>query len=451
MFFMPFNILGMWFRGLFAVAIIGLGIYVLKLCYDETYVAIPVVNERIEATLGNDGTVILKRPVIDGRDRPAIEAGERTPPEIPRPSPVVVASDHREFRFEPGFNRQTGYLAAGIALLLFAFLGAQLQRLVSSIVSSVKNTTTSGNGQGDSGHTRAEAAHTADARAEASGDEPRDDHSGSIHRIKRPDGTELQVECYGPAGAPPIVMSHGCGFNSSEWFYAKRSLAQRFRVIVYDEAGLGLSTRPGNNDYSMEKMAADLKAVVAFAGDLPVILVGHSIGGMIILNLCKSFPELMGREVAGLVLGHTSYTNPVRTTKYGTLYTAIETPVIIPLLYLTIATWPLVWAMNWLSYFNGSIHRSTHKQSFSGNETRGQLNLCRLEHGLGTPRRPGPVHARNDSLRRHQDARDDQHTHTRRDGRRRHNDASRSEPVYRSADPRRPARDALTGQALRPL
>jgi hypothetical protein len=96
---------------------------------------------------------------------------------------------------------------------------------------------------------------------------------------------------------------------------------------------------------------------------------------MITLTLCKAFPGMMGRQVAGLVLAHTTYTNPDRTTRMAWLYTAIEKPVIIPLLYVTIALWPLVWAMNWLSYLNGSTHRSTHKQSFAGGETRGRLDF----------------------------------------------------------------------------
>jgi pimeloyl-ACP methyl ester carboxylesterase len=65
------------------------------------------------------------------------------------------------------------------------------------------------------------------------------------------------------------------------------------------------------------------------------------------------------------------------------LYTALEKPVLIPLMYLTIATWPLAWLMNWMSYFNGSAHRSTHKSSFAGHETRGQLDFCArfMPHG----------------------------------------------------------------------
>ena len=67
------------------------------------------------------------------------------------------------------------------------------------------------------------------------------------------------------------------------------------------------------------------------------------------------------------------------------LYTALEKPVLIPLFYLTIALWPLAWPMNWMSYLNGSAHRSTHKTSFSGNETRGQLDFVAGFMPLGHP------------------------------------------------------------------
>jgi hypothetical protein len=67
----------------------------------------------------------------------------------------------------------------------------------------------------------------------------------------------------------------------------------------------------------------------------------------------------------------------------ASLYSALEKPVLIPLMYLTIGLWPLIWLMNWMSYFNGSAHRSTHKSSFSGNETRGQLDFAArfMPHG----------------------------------------------------------------------
>jgi pimeloyl-ACP methyl ester carboxylesterase len=326
---MPFHILGIWFRGLLAIAILAGGIVLLKRGYDDSHVVVPVV-----------------------RDVPTAGARERDEAPRDRNAPAGVPG-RRVFRFEPGMNRQTAELAAGAVLLVWALLGRWVRQAGAAVL-------------GGGGTRRA---------ANPSADDPRAERTGEVHWIARPDGSRLRVECYGPPDAPPLVMTHGWGANSTEWFYPKNSLARRFRLIVWDEPGLGLSRKPDNNDYRLETLAADLEAVLALAGDRPAVLVGHSIGGMITLTLCKIFPESLGRRVAGLVLAHTSYTNPVRTTKWAAFYTAIERPVLIPLLYLTIALWPLVWVMNWLSYLNGSAHGSTHREAFAGTETRGQLDF----------------------------------------------------------------------------
>ena len=109
--------------------------------------------------------------------------------------------------------------------------------------------------------------------------------------------------------------------------------------------------------------------MLALAGDKPAILLGHSIGGMITLTFCRLFPSALGSRVVGLVLTHTTPTNPVRTTSGAAFYTAIEKPVLTPLMYLTIALSPLVWVMNWLSYLNGSAHLMNKLSSFGGTET----------------------------------------------------------------------------------
>jgi pimeloyl-ACP methyl ester carboxylesterase len=54
----------------------------------------------------------------------------------------------------------------------------------------------------------------------------------------------------------------------------------------------------------------------------------------------------------------------------------LQKPVLVPLLHLTIWLSPLVWAMNWLSYLNGSSHQTTNWTSFSGKETWGQLDFA---------------------------------------------------------------------------
>ncbi len=207
-------------------------------------------------------------------------------------------------------------------------------------------------------------------------DEPNQSREGAeVQRLKRPDGSELQVEMYGPRDAPPIVLTHGWGPNSTEWYYLKRSLGTRFRLIVWDLPGTGLSSRPSDNNFSLERLAGHLEAVLALAGGRPAILVGHSIGGMIQQTFSRLFPAYLGRQVSGMVMLHTTYTNPVKTASLRGLLTAIQKPILTPLMYLTVALWPLVWLMNWLSYLNGTAHLASAVIGFAGTESRGQLDV----------------------------------------------------------------------------
>ena len=207
-------------------------------------------------------------------------------------------------------------------------------------------------------------------------DEPKAMRTGTVERIPRPDGSVLQVEFYGPEDGQPIILTHGWGPNSTVWYYAKRQLSDRFRVIVWDLPGLGKSSKPTNNDYSLEKFARDLEAVVALAGDKPAILLGHSLGGMSLITFCRLFPEHLGRRVAGLILVDTTYTNPVKTSIFSKFLRAVQKPLLEPLLHLAIWLSPFLSLMNWLSYLNGMLHISTAVSGFTGTETRGQLNFA---------------------------------------------------------------------------
>ncbi len=324
------------------------------------------------------------------------------------------------FSWEPGANRETAELLTGLALLTLALAGRPLTQGVMMLLLR-KGT-----------------------------DDPKPTRDGSVQRLRRPDGSELQVESYGPPDAPPIVLTHGWGANATEWYYEKKHLAGRFRLVVWDEPGLGLSRKPDNNDYSLEKLARDLDAVLALCGDRPAVLLGHSIGGMITLTFCRLFPEALGTRVAGLVLVHTTPTNPVRTTKGAAIYTALEKPVLVPLLRLTIALWPLVWVMNWLSYLNGSAHRSTHRESFAGTETRGQLDFAARFMPHGRP----DVLARGMfgmlALRRDGDARHDQRPDPGRHRRPRHHDQARGGRGDRPRGPEGRADRAVARQAHGP-
>jgi pimeloyl-ACP methyl ester carboxylesterase len=264
--------------------------------------------------------------------------------------------DHQRSYFDPhlGFNHPTLLLAVAAALLLWALAGGLLVRALFSVLKT----------KGGSG-----------------GKPPRrHDRQGAVaSRLGRPDGSELQVECYGPEDAPAIILTHGWGADRTEWDYLKAALADRFRLIVWDLPGLGRSTQPANQDYRLENLAGDLQAVLGLAGDRPAVLLGHSIGGMITLTFCGLFPQELGTRVAGIALVQTTYTNPVRTTTLAGLLTALERPVLVPLLHLTMGLAPLVWLMNQLSYLNGSAHLSTITSGFVGTQTWDQVeHLTRL-------------------------------------------------------------------------
>jgi pimeloyl-ACP methyl ester carboxylesterase len=255
--------------------------------------------------------------------------------------------DRTIFNPDIGLNAPTTLLVGGLLLLLWALAGGLIVRLVLRLTSRP-----------------------------ATDDQPTPARDGRVHRLRRPDGTELQIEHYGQAEGPALIFTHGWGTDSTEGYYLKRQLSDRFHIVVWDLPGVGESTRPDTNDYSLEKFASDLNAVIDLANGQPVILVGHSIGGMATLTFCRLFPEALGTRVAGLVLVHTTYTNPVRTTTLARLNTALERPVLVPLLYLMIWLSPLVRVMNWLSYLNGSAHLSTKLSGFAGTETWQQVDFA---------------------------------------------------------------------------
>jgi pimeloyl-ACP methyl ester carboxylesterase len=125
----------------------------------------------------------------------------------------------------------------------------------------------------------------------------------------------------------------------------------------------------------MENLSSDLEAVLGVANGRPAILLGHSIGGMITLTFCRLFAQALRLRVKAIALVQTTYTNPVRTTKMAALFTALERPILVPLLHLTIWLSPLIWLSNWMSYLNGSALLSTKSSGFAGTETLDELDF----------------------------------------------------------------------------
>ena len=193
-------------------------------------------------------------------------------------------------------------------------------------------------------------------------------------KVSRPDGSLLHIEHCGPENGLTLIFTHGWSLDRSDWYFAQKALSTKYHLVFWDLAGLGKSTSPRNHDHSLEKMAADLEAVMGAVTPGPVVLIGHSIGGMIQQVFCRLYPQHLEDRVLGLVLVHTTYMNPVKTAYGSVILSALQKPVIEPLNYLMIWLSPLAWISNWQSYWNGSLHLTSRLTSFAGQQTWGQID-----------------------------------------------------------------------------
>ncbi len=120
----------------------------------------------------------------------------------------------------------------------------------------------------------------------------------------RPGRGPLHVEINGPDAAPvTIVFSHGYTLNQDCWHFQRRDLAEH-RLVFWDQRDHGRSGRAQSVTATIDQLGADLKAVIdaAAPGPGPVVLVGHSMGGMTIMALAEQHPDMFGTKVAGAVL-----------------------------------------------------------------------------------------------------------------------------------------------------
>ncbi len=138
--------------------------------------------------------------------------------------------------------------------------------------------------------------------------EPFGELTGAVRTVRASDGVPLHVEEVGPAGAPvTVVFVHGYVVDRRCWHYQWRDLRDLGRLICYDQRGHGLSGRGARGEATIEQLGRDLGSVLdAVAADGPVVLVGHSMGGMAVMALADARPELFGARVRGVALVSTS-------------------------------------------------------------------------------------------------------------------------------------------------
>jgi pimeloyl-ACP methyl ester carboxylesterase len=108
---------------------------------------------------------------------------------------------------------------------------------------------------------------------------------GRSHRLDILDGASLFIEETGPRSKRGVVFVHGSGLRTDMWHYQIDAFEGR-RLIFYDLRGHGLSQPKGEDDYSIKRLARDLRVVIEDRRLEEVVIVGHSVGGMVAQQLC---------------------------------------------------------------------------------------------------------------------------------------------------------------------
>lgn len=111
------------------------------------------------------------------------------------------------------------------------------------------------------------------------------------------DGIEIAYDVAGNAEADVLMLLHGLGSARSTWDPLVPSLAERYRVVVVDFRGHGESSHaPGT--YTLEHFVPDTIALCERITTEPVVMVGHSLGGVVSHTVAHLRPDL----VRGLLL-----------------------------------------------------------------------------------------------------------------------------------------------------
>jgi pimeloyl-ACP methyl ester carboxylesterase len=133
------------------------------------------------------------------------------------------------------------------------------------------------------------------------------------------DGVTLSVECWGPVDAQvTVVLLHGWCLDKRTWHHqisALSGMRPEPRIVAYDTRGHGRSGSTGLKAATLGQLGDDLAEVLRTTSG-PVVLAGHSMGGMTIMEFAHRHPDEFAERVAGLLFVSTTAEGHTHT-RYG--------------------------------------------------------------------------------------------------------------------------------------
>ena len=126
--------------------------------------------------------------------------------------------------------------------------------------------------------------------------------------VTTPDGVPLAVREVGPTDAPlTVVFAHGFCLRMGAFHFQRMRLSQEWgpqvRMIFYDQRGHGRSGEAAPETYTVAQLGKDLETVLqVIVPRGPIVLVGHSMGGMTVLSHARQYPRHYGNRIVGAAL-----------------------------------------------------------------------------------------------------------------------------------------------------
>jgi pimeloyl-ACP methyl ester carboxylesterase len=138
-----------------------------------------------------------------------------------------------------------------------------------------------------------------------------EDGTELVYEIEEPDPAAAAGGPGGPGAPLTVVFCHGYCLNQDSWHFQRAMLRGNVRAVYWDQRSHGRSAhgrdQADGEPATIDQLGRDLKAVLdATAPEGPLVLAGHSMGGMTLMAFAEQFPELVAERVAGVFLVGTS-------------------------------------------------------------------------------------------------------------------------------------------------